>query len=118
MTFFPGQKVVCVDVSPMRMPRCPADSPVVPIPNLLLALRVGAVYTVRDFDDRFSEANGGPTLRLEEIQGPVVLWKPVGEWEIGFGLDRFRAIQATNIDLFRRMLEPTDARLTRRSCSS
>lgn len=108
MHFYPGQKVVCVDVAPRPLPRRPKGSPPVKIPNLVLALREGAVYTVRELDERLHKADGG-TLRLEEIQGPVVQVRTIGPWEIGFAPDRFRPVYPTNIDIFKKMLQPTDA---------
>jgi hypothetical protein len=109
MAFHTGQKVVCIDTTPRKMPRRPKGSPPVHIPNLLLALREGAVYTVRELDERLHMAEDGGTLRLEEIQGPVVQVRTIGPWEIGFAPNRFRPVKTTSIEVFRKMLAP-DAR--------
>lgn len=108
MYFYPGQKVVCIDVVPRKMPRRPKGSPRVKIPNLVLALREGAIYTVRELDERLHKAEDGGTLRLEEIQGPVIQVRTIGPWELGFAPNRFRPVHPTNIDVFKKMLEPID----------
>lgn len=102
MEFHAGQEVVCIDCQPLSHPT------ELPFVDPVLNLRKGAVYTVREYDVTF-HSDDNATLRLEEIQGPILSFERLGRWEVGFSPSRFRPVQTTNIDVFRRILEPSRA---------
>lgn len=67
----------------------------------------GQIYTVRDITPPEYYANGAPpSIWLEEIVNPPVMWT-TGIWEIAFPTRIFRPIRKTSIDVFTKLLEPT-----------
>ena len=77
----PGDKVVCVDGSPIRSNTSGA---------ILLRLVEGAVYTVRSIHTEGHIAGYG--VRLEELANPSVVWSDMTECEWSYQSERFRPI--------------------------
>ena len=95
MTFYVGQKVVCVDAAPAEYVAA----------SLHIAFPVkGAVYTVRDIN-----ADEGKTwLRLVEIVNPVERF-PDGNYESDIWAGHFRPAVSptTDISIFEEILDRT-----------
>lgn len=82
---YPGQKVVCIDGSPVRT----ADG------TAMLRVVEGAVYTVRSLHTEPHIPGYG--VRLKELQNPSVLWSDGTEVEWSYRSDRFRPVVADEI---------------------
>lgn len=76
-----GQKVVCVDASPMRN----GCADVMP-----LRLVHGAVYTIRSIQTEPHIAGYG--VRLEELLNPSIIWADGDEREWSYQSERFRPV--------------------------
>lgn len=100
MSFYVGQKVICIDNL------CRSG---IPIPGYNY-VSLNTVYTVRDI---FQNPYDGRTLlRLTEIKNPPF---PSGI-EPGFDATRFRPIteRKTDISIFKRMLTPSELKKAKR----
>lgn len=87
MTFYVGQKVVCVDVGYSETTGHPARS-----------LKIGVVYTVAW---TYTSRRGNPGVILAEV-------KPASDRARGFLASRFRPVveRKTDISVFKAMLNP------------
>lgn len=90
MTFYVGQKVVCVDAG--NVPAWWYRGEIRP--------RKNTIYTIREFD-------GPSAIRLVEITNRLRCYRE-GVGELSFYLRRFRPITEwkTDISIFNRMLNP------------
>ncbi len=102
MTFHVGQRVTCVNVTPRRDGLRPTHAGTV-FPKL------GGVYTVRDIFDARPYGHDEPGLLLVEVVNPLQQYMSrrgsvvCEQFWLGF---RFRPLPTTNIDVFKKMLEP------------
>lgn len=81
-----GQKVICVDGSPIRMAAGTA----------MLRLVEGGIYTVRSIH---TEPNiEGYGVRLNELLNPDVVWSDGTEYEWSYRSERFRPVVETDTD--------------------
>lgn len=81
----PGQKVVCIDASPIRN-NCADVMP--------LRLVLNEVYTVRSIQ---TEPNiDGYGVRLEELPNPSVVWADGSEKEWSYQSERFRPVSVAD----------------------
>jgi hypothetical protein len=80
----PGQKVVCIDGSPMRN-NCGDVLP--------LRLVEGQVYTVRSIQTEPHIQGYG--VRLEELPNPSIVWADGDEKEWAYQSERFRPVAQT-----------------------
>lgn len=82
-----GQKVVCVDGSPMKND-CADVMP--------LRLVEGKIYTVREIH---TEPHiDGYGVRLDELVNPSIVWADGSESEWSYLSERFRPVATTNDD--------------------
>lgn len=82
-----GQKVVCVDDSPMRI-KHPGSLP--------LRLVRGEVYTIRSIHTEPHIAGYG--VRLEELLNPSIIWADGDEKEWSYQSKRFRPLTEITAD--------------------
>ncbi len=93
MNFFRGQHVVCICDKWSHEPSWRAAVHTFP--------KLGGIYMIRDICDR----EGTIGLMFEEIWHEPA-WFCVGLVEPAFNAKRFRPVKKTNIDIFKKMLEP------------
>ncbi len=98
MDFYRGQHVVCIGDRFSNEPTWRAAIHTFP--------KLGSIYTIRDICDR----EGVIGLMFEEIWHAPALFC-VGLVEPAFHIRNFRPLRKTNIDIFKKMLEPTPAGL-------
>jgi hypothetical protein len=103
MTFRVGQKVVCVRDRPIGKEIAYATGP------RSTKIRVGEVYTVRDFDTRALHIHGVACVRLFEVVNEVKE-TCIGPWEGGYPAPCFRPVldakKKTDISVFTALLNP------------
>jgi hypothetical protein len=87
MTFRVGQKVV-------KIPGTGKAGGHPDLPSLVN----GAVYTIRDIDWRAAHIHGTPTIRVEEVTGPVIE-TTVGPFEPGYSPKVFRPVVERKTDI-------------------
>lgn len=87
-----GQKVVCIDGSPMRN-NCASVLP--------LRLVEGQIYTIRSLHTEPHIQGYG--VRLEEQLNPSIVWSDGTECEWAYQSERFRPVVETETDLHERV---------------
>src|SRR6267142_1934690 len=95
MTFYVGQKVVCInDIPPLNHPRAHEA-----FDRSMNGLRKGMIYTVRETGLR-AWMDGAPCIKLQEIIRPYA--------DSPYWAARFRPVaeRKTDISLFKKMLIP------------
>jgi hypothetical protein len=93
MDFYIGQRVVCISDRFSDEPSWRAAVCTFP--------KLGSVYTIRDICHRVDLVG----LLLEEIWHEPA-WFCVGFVEPAFNIKHFRPLRKTNVDIFKKMLEP------------
>jgi len=93
MSFGVGDQVVCIHHFSKE-----ADYPGLSWPQK------GQVYTVRELTSHGT----GPGLRLVEIVNPPIMHSNVGMDEPAYARCRFRPVRKTSIEVFQKMLVPTE----------
>lgn len=88
-----GQKVVCVDASPVR-PDCAVGMP--------LRLTLNAVYTVGSIQTEPDIEGYG--VRLEELPNPSMIWSSGEEREWSYDSKRFRPVATSGPSLLREVV--------------
>lgn len=83
-----GQRVVCVDGSPV----------VTPAGTAMLRVIEGTVYTVRSIHTE-PHIPGHYGVRLDELLNPLVIWSDGTECEWSYMSERFRPIVDTDTEL-------------------
>ena len=84
-----GQKVVCIDDSPVR-PDC--------ITSMPLKLTYGKLYTVRSIQTEPELPGYG--VRLEELLNPSMIWSDGTEKEWSYNYTRFQPAQEAKAENF------------------
>lgn len=110
MTFYVGQKVVCLDAEPHLRYMPPGFNGI----GDLDGLTEGAVYTVRRVGRRHPADPMPNSLWLEELRRPLRVETCIMLGEAGFDPRRFRPVveRKTDISVFQAMLNPSSDRVS------